>query len=143
MPWSSVALSKTQTGFALNKTIMSSAQFAPVKVVAHTAPIAMREPAPGVYVFDFGQNGPGWCRLRITGPAGLRVQLRHAEVLQHPPYVTFGSFHSLRIRIFGLCLYLSTSSNTFFVTCFVTFSDDVLSLLASVEVMYVTRSHLR
>ena len=37
-------------------------------------------------VYDFGQNAPGWCELRITGQAGLNVQLRHAELLQHPPY---------------------------------------------------------
>ena len=37
-------------------------------------------------VYDFGQNEPGWCELRITGQAGLNVQLRHAELLQHPPF---------------------------------------------------------
>ena len=37
-------------------------------------------------MYDFGQNEPGWCELRITGQAGLNVQLRHAELLQHPPY---------------------------------------------------------
>ncbi len=26
----------------------------------------------------------GWCRLKIRGPSGLAVQLRHAEVLRHP-----------------------------------------------------------
>jgi alpha-L-rhamnosidase len=46
----------------------------------------MKSPKEGVYVYDFGQNEPGWCRLKITGAEGLTVQLRHAEVLQHPPY---------------------------------------------------------
>ena len=47
--------------------------------------IAHRVRACGA-VYDFGQNEPGWCELRITGQAGLNVQLRHAELLQHPPY---------------------------------------------------------
>lgn len=49
-------------------------------------PSEMRTPSVGVYVYEFEQNGPGWCRLSITGPRGLVVQLRHAEILQHPPY---------------------------------------------------------
>ena len=36
---------------------------------------------------DFTQNEPGWCKLSITGQRGLAVQLRHAEILQHPPCV--------------------------------------------------------
>ena len=37
---------------------------------------------PGVYVFDFGQNLVGWCRLRVKGSPGTTVHLRHAETLQ-------------------------------------------------------------
>ncbi|MBN1442821.1 MAG: family 78 glycoside hydrolase catalytic domain, partial [Planctomycetes bacterium] len=36
---------------------------------------------PGVFVFDLGQNIVGWCRMRLEGPAGREVVLRHAEVL--------------------------------------------------------------
>ena len=32
------------------------------------------------------QNIAGWCRLKIRGPSGLAVQLRHAEVLRHPGF---------------------------------------------------------
>ena len=41
----------------------------------------LSEPKPGVYVFDLGQNMVGWCRLKLRGPAGTRVVLRHAERL--------------------------------------------------------------
>ena len=41
----------------------------------------MTEPRPGVYVFDMGQNMVGWCRLKVRGPAGTKVVLRHAEML--------------------------------------------------------------
>lgn len=52
------------------------------------APVAITNPKPGMYVFDFGQNLAGVCRLSLPGPtaAGVTVQLQHAEVLMHPPY---------------------------------------------------------
>ncbi|MET8174397.1 alpha-L-rhamnosidase [Streptomyces clavifer] len=39
------------------------------------------EPQPGVFVFDLGQNMVGTPRLTVSGPAGTKVRLRHAEVL--------------------------------------------------------------
>ncbi len=39
------------------------------------------QPQPGVYVFDLGQNMVGWVRLRARGPAGQKVVVRHAEML--------------------------------------------------------------
>ena len=53
----------------------------PIRVVREFEPVAMTEPKPGVYVFDMGQNMVGWCRIKVKGPAGATVQLRHAEVL--------------------------------------------------------------
>jgi len=40
-----------------------------------------------VYVLDFMQNIAGWVRIRVRGAANTTVQLRHAELLMHPPYV--------------------------------------------------------
>jgi alpha-L-rhamnosidase len=66
---------------------MSSAAFQPIKAMDHRTAEQMRSPSAGVYVYDFNQNGPGWCKLNLEGcEAGTVVQLRHAEVLQHPPY---------------------------------------------------------
>ena len=65
---------------------LSSASFAKVDVMHHFTAKWMREPAPGVYVFDFMQNIAGWVKVRITGAAGTTVILRHAEALMHPPY---------------------------------------------------------
>lgn len=84
--WTPVLLAASQPKFTLNKTIMSSAAFQPIKVITRRNPEWMREPSPGVFVYDFTQNEPGWCKLDITCERGLVVQLRHAEVLQHPPY---------------------------------------------------------
>jgi alpha-L-rhamnosidase len=53
----------------------------PVRVVGALAPVAVKEVKPGVYVFDLGQEIAGWCRLKVDGPAGAHVHLRHAELV--------------------------------------------------------------
>jgi alpha-L-rhamnosidase len=35
----------------------------------------------GATILDFGQNMVGWVRLRVSGPAGTTITIRHAEVL--------------------------------------------------------------
>ena len=53
----------------------------PIRVVEELRPVKMTEPKPGVYVFDMGQNMVGWCRLKANAPAGTKVNVRHAEML--------------------------------------------------------------
>jgi alpha-L-rhamnosidase len=53
----------------------------PIRVFKEITPVALSEPQPGVYVYDLGQNFAGWCRMKLSGPAGTTVTLRHAEVL--------------------------------------------------------------
>ncbi len=40
-------------------------------------------PCENGYIYDFGQNNTGLCRLRIYGKKGQRIDLTHAEVLQN------------------------------------------------------------
>ncbi len=52
----------------------------PVRRVKTIAPISMREVKPHVFVYDFGQEISGFCRLKVEGTAaGTAVKLRHAE----------------------------------------------------------------
>ncbi|MFD4636109.1 family 78 glycoside hydrolase catalytic domain [Lentzea sp. NPDC058436] len=51
------------------------------KVQQDLRPVALTQPKPGTWVFDLGQNFTGWNRLRVQGPAGTTITLRHAEVL--------------------------------------------------------------
>jgi len=55
----------------------------PVRITRTLKPVAITEPAPGVFIFDFGQNFSGWVRLRLKGEAGTTVKLRFGELL-HP-----------------------------------------------------------
>lgn len=50
-----------------------------IKVTQEIEPVKMHNPAPGVQVFDLGQNFAGWVRLRMKGEKGTKVQLRFAE----------------------------------------------------------------
>lgn len=54
----------------------------PIREVQSLKPLSVKEPVPGTFIFDMGQNMVGWCELRVTGPAGTVVQLRHAETLK-------------------------------------------------------------
>jgi len=55
----------------------------PIRVTQELPARRLTEPKPGVYIFDLGQNFAGIIRLKVTGPAGTRVQVRYAEML-HP-----------------------------------------------------------
>ncbi len=55
----------------------------PVRAIEEIKPIAITSPTNGVYIFNLGQNFAGVVRLKVKGPAGTVVQLRHGEML-HP-----------------------------------------------------------
>ncbi|MBX7256499.1 MAG: glycoside hydrolase family 78 protein [Candidatus Hydrogenedentes bacterium] len=75
--------SQWQTPLLVEKPgeVMSAQMSKPIKVNAVLHPVAMTNPKPGMYVFDMGQNMVGWCKLKVKGPAGTRVTLRHSEVV--------------------------------------------------------------
>jgi len=54
----------------------------PLRVTETLKPLSVKKLRPGVFVFDMGQNLVGWCRLRVTGPKGTQVKLRHSETLK-------------------------------------------------------------
>jgi alpha-L-rhamnosidase len=53
----------------------------PVQVVERLVPLTVSETAPGVFIFDLGQNIAGWVRLTLNAPTGTRVTIRHGERL--------------------------------------------------------------
>ena len=44
-------------------------------------PKSVSEPKPGQWTFDLGQNMVGVVRLKVSAPAGTKLTLRHAEML--------------------------------------------------------------
>jgi alpha-L-rhamnosidase len=53
----------------------------PIRITERFAPVAVAEPAPGVYVFDMGRNFAGWASLMVDVPCGTRVTMRYGELL--------------------------------------------------------------
>jgi alpha-L-rhamnosidase len=64
----------------------------PIEPVQTLKPIAITEPQPGTYVFDFGVNAAGWPQLRADGPAGTRIQMWPAEKLKSDGTITQATF---------------------------------------------------
>ena len=56
----------------------------PVRVTEERSAERVWTSPSGAILVDFGQNVVGWVRLKVSGlPAGHRITLRHAEVLEH------------------------------------------------------------
>ena len=53
----------------------------PVRQVAELRAKSLAEPQPGKWTFDLGQNMVGVVRLKVKAPAGTKLTLRHAEML--------------------------------------------------------------
>lgn len=53
----------------------------PVRVTQELPSLSVTQPVHGTYLFDVGQNMTGWVRLKVSGPAGSIVRIRHGEML--------------------------------------------------------------
>ena len=76
-----------------DKALLVAPTAPPVHRIQSLKPIAMLTTPGGDLVFDMGQNMVGWVRLRMEGPSGTRVTLRHAEVLDRD-----GNFYTDNLR---------------------------------------------
>lgn len=73
--WGSVEL-RSVSGLALDSQVME-----PARQVAEIKPKSVKAAKDGAWIFDLGQNMVGVVRLKVQAPAGTRVTLRHAEML--------------------------------------------------------------
>ena len=60
---------------------LASQMMEPIQITKRLKPITISSPKPGMYVYDFEQNFTGYCRLKVQGPKGTRIQLRFSELL--------------------------------------------------------------
>ncbi len=75
----------------------------PIKVTTQLTPQAITEPRPGVYVLDFGQNQPGFCRLSCSAPRGTAIRLRFAEILQADGQIYVENYRTARATDVYIC----------------------------------------
>ena len=73
--WSAVT-ERTEAARALDGQVDQ-----PVTQTGEIHPKSVKEPKPGQWTFDLGQNMVGFVRLKVTAPAGTKLTLRHAEML--------------------------------------------------------------
>lgn len=62
--------------------VLSAQMAEPIRVMDTVKPVAMKQPKPGMHIFDMGQNMVGWCKLSVQGPKGTQVKLRFAETVK-------------------------------------------------------------
>ena len=84
--------SPVKTGNYKNNIIASEG--APVKKIEEIKPVKVFRSPKGSLLVDMGQNMVGWIRLKVTGPKGTVVTIRHAEVLDK-----FGEFYTENLRV--------------------------------------------
>jgi alpha-L-rhamnosidase len=65
----------------------------PVRRMHELKPTRILHTPAGQVVFDIGQNMVGWVRVKVSGPAGTTLRLRHAEVLDKA-----GNFYTGNLR---------------------------------------------
>ena len=85
--WSSVRV--VQPGSA----VLVAPEGPPVRRIEEVKAVKLITTPAGDSVVDLGQNLVGWVRLRVEGPAGTTVTLRHAEVLDKQ-----GNFYTENLR---------------------------------------------
>jgi alpha-L-rhamnosidase len=70
-----------------------ASQSVPVKGIQEIKPVKIWNTPDGTLVADMGQNMVGWIKLKVEGPAGTMVTIRHAEVLDKQ-----GEFYTENLR---------------------------------------------
>ncbi len=75
------------------KAKLIAQQAPPVLKIQELRPVDIFTTPEGDLVADMGQNMIGWIKLRVRGPSGTRVTLRHAEVLDRN-----GNFYTDNLR---------------------------------------------
>ncbi|MFO8008497.1 MAG: family 78 glycoside hydrolase catalytic domain, partial [Candidatus Brocadiia bacterium] len=72
---------RTARTFQAPEAALAAQQDPPIRVTQELRPVEVRRQGQGAYVFDFGQNMVGVCRLQVRAPKGTEIRLRHAELL--------------------------------------------------------------
>lgn len=65
----------------------------PARAMHELRPTRVFRTLAGETVFDLGQNMVGWVRLKVSGPAGTVIRMRHAEVMDKA-----GNFYTENLR---------------------------------------------
>ena len=73
---------------------LRAGQSAPLTIAQQFTPQHITNPAPGVTVYDLGENMSGWPAIKVQGPAGATIRLLAGELLDSHGRVTQKSAHA-------------------------------------------------
>ncbi len=76
-----------------NNSILIASEGSPIRKIQEIKPVKIFRTPKGKLIVDMGQNMVGWLRLKVNGPKGTLVTLRHAEVMDK-----FGEFYTTNLR---------------------------------------------
>jgi len=76
-----------------SKELLVAPAGVPVRAMEEVKPGNIIETPKGETVVDMGQNMVGWVRIKVQGPAGTHIKLRHAEMLDAQ-----GNFYTENLR---------------------------------------------
>lgn len=62
--------------------LLKAQQMPAIRITEELRPIAVNNFGDSIYIFDFGKNIAGVCRLRVKGEAGTTFTLQHGELLK-------------------------------------------------------------
>jgi alpha-L-rhamnosidase len=82
---------KVRLGNYKNNIVASEG--APIRKIQEIRPVKVFRSPKGSLLVDMGQNMVGWARLKVSGPKGTVITLRHAEVLDK-----YGEFYTENLR---------------------------------------------
>ena len=60
---------------------VSGRESEPIRCVQILTPVSVTEPVENVFVYDFGQNFTGVCRIKVKGTQGQMITLRYGEAI--------------------------------------------------------------
>ena len=75
----------------------------PIRITEMLPARTVTGPAPGVHVFDFGQNMAGWARLKVRAPRGTKITIRFAEVLKADGHIYRDNYRSAQATDEYIC----------------------------------------
>jgi alpha-L-rhamnosidase len=85
--WSNVSVGNYQTSNLI------ASEGAQIRKIQEIKPVKVFRTPKGNLIVDMGQNMVGWLRLKVSGPKGTVVKLRHAEIMDK-----FGEFYTTNLR---------------------------------------------
>jgi alpha-L-rhamnosidase len=73
--------SSWESSLVVDGPSLASQLMQPIRNSKVIKPVRLYSTAPGVYIYDFGQNFTGFIRLKVVGPRDTEIKIRYSELI--------------------------------------------------------------